>query len=313
MKVYEHPSEYRKSGFTVVTSGTFDGVHLAHQKILARVRELATENNGEIVLITFWPHPRHILYPEEPLFLINSFDEKAELLQAAGVDHLVKIPFTKEFSNWSSDRFIRDILMRDIGTDLLVIGFNHRFGKNREGSFEHLHKNQQVYGFRVEEIDRQQIDDINISSTNIRKALETGDMQLANTLMGHPYSLRGHVVQGDKIGRDLGYPTANIQTDYAQKLIPSDGVYAVEAKLPGELHKGMMYIGTRPTLNKLNRVLEVNLFDFDRDIYNLNMDIRMIGKIRGDLKFDGLDELKEQISKDKVAAERLLKQYAAKP
>ncbi len=309
MKVYNSPSEFSKTGYNVVTNGTFDGVHKGHQKILARLKELASANSGETVLITFWPHPRHVLYPDQPLSMINTLDEKIELLEKAGIDHLIKIPFTKEFSQLSSDQFIQNILIDTIGTDMLVIGYNHRFGKNREGSFDYLSQNQDKFGFEVVEISRQEIDDVSISSTNIRKALADAEIATANEFLGYPFSLRGTVVSGDGIGRTIGYPTANIHLDEPYKLIPPDGVYAIIADVEGTRRNGMLYVGWRPTVNGDKRVIEVNLFDFDGDIYNLKINVQIFDHVRGDMKFKGLEDLKTQIDKDKLATREILDRY----
>ena len=250
MKVYQGLDHFTKLPFAVVTSGTFDGVHVGHQKILARLREVARLHKGETVVITYWPHPRLIVSTDSAeLKLLSTIDEKIELLAKYQVDHLVIIPFTKEFSQLSSEQFITQILVEKIGTKKLVIGYDHRFGKNREGSFEHLKQNASTYGFDVEEIPRQDIDDVGVSSTRIRNALQEGKIHLANEYLGSPYALTGKVVAGDQIGRQLGFPTANIQLDQPYKLIPMEGIYAVKVAHQGNLYKGMLYIGTRPTID----------------------------------------------------------------
>ncbi len=268
MKIYHSLEDFTRLPSAVVTSGTFDGVHIGHQKILHRLKEIATKNGGETVVITFWPHPQMVLHPENnSLRLLNTFEEKAALLKAEGIQHLLRIEFTKEFSLISSLDFIQKILVDTIGTKKLVIGYDHRFGHNREGSFEQLQINAASYGFDVEEIPRQDVDHISVSSSKIRQALENVDIETATHLLGKPYTITGLVVKGDQLGRQLGYPTANLKIDSRYKLIPADGIYAVSVKLENHYYKGMLYIGLRPTVDGTRRVIEVNLFNFNRDIY----------------------------------------------
>lgn len=308
MKIYHGIEDFARLACAVVTSGTFDGVHVGHQKILSRLRETAAKVNGETVVITFWPHPRLVLHPEDTsLKLLNTFEEKADLLKAQGIDHLVRIPFTKEFSQLTSEEFITEIIVKTIGTKKLVIGHDHHFGKNREGSFEQLILNGPKYGFDVEEIPRQDIDHVGVSSTKIRKALEEGDIDTATHFLGGYYGLTGRVVVGDKLGRLLGYPTANIEVDTAYKLIPADGIYAVTANHEHQRYDGMLYIGNRPTVNGLKRNIEVNLFDFAKDIYGEALTVHFRKHIRGDIKFNDLEELKQQLHLDKVAALNILR------
>ena len=256
----------------MVTSGTYDGVHLGHQKILKRLNEIALKNNGETVLITYWPHPRLVLYPEQnELKLLNTFEEKADLLRAQGVNHLLRIPFTKEFSQLKSEEFIKRILVDRIGTKKLVIGYDHRFGKNREGSFEHLKKNATTYGFQVEEIPKHEVEHIGVSSSKIRTALLAGEVEKSSALLGKDYSIRGRVVKGEKIGRMIGFPTANIEIDSKHKLIPADGAYAVLIQHEDKTWKGMLNIGFRPTVGGKAKTIEVHIFDFEKEIYGDNI------------------------------------------
>jgi len=308
MKIYHGIDDFSRLAYAVVTSGTFDGVHLGHQKILSRLREIAKKNGGETVVITYWPHPRLVLHPEDDtLKLLNTFEEKAEFLKEQGIQHLIRIPFTKEFSHLSSEEFIQKILVETIGTKKLVIGYDHRFGHNREGSFEQLKINAPRYGFEVEEIPRQDVDHVGVSSSKIRKALEDGDIDTATHFLGQPYALTGRVVMGDRIGRTLGYPTANIEVDSKFKLIPADGIYAVTVRYAHKIYKGMLYIGNRPTINGMKRNIEVNLFDFNEEIYGEAVTIYIEKWIRGDMKFASLEELKVQLGKDKEAALRVLR------
>jgi riboflavin kinase/FMN adenylyltransferase len=238
--------------------------------------------------------------------LINTFEEKAELLKAQGIQHLVRIPFTKEFSQLTSHQFIKQILVETIGTKTLVIGHDHHFGKNREGSFEQLIVNGPKYGFDVEEIPRQDVDHVGVSSTKIRTALEAGDIDTANHFLGSHYSITGRVVVGDKLGRMLGFPTANIEIDTAYKLIPIDAIYAVTVVHGHSRYRGMLYIGNRPTVHGIKRNIEVNIFDFDKDIYGESLTIFFHQLIRRDRKFSDLEELKNQLHQDEAAALRIL-------
>lgn len=308
MKIYHTLEDFTRLHYGVVTSGTFDGVHVGHQKILQRLNEIAAKNNGETVVISFWPHPRLILKPEEPFMkLLNTFEEKAELLRLQGINHLIRIPFTREFSQISSQEFITKVLVDTIGTKKLVIGYDHRFGKNREGSFDQLKINAPAYGFDVEEIPKQEVDHVGVSSTRIRKALSEGDIDTANHFLGRPYSLSGRVIKGDKLGRVLGFPTANIDLDSHDKLIPAEGIYVVKVMHETKTYGGMLYIGTRPTVNGTRRSIEVNIFEFDKDIYGETLQISFMKLLRTDSKFNDLESLKHQLQKDKESSLQVLK------
>ncbi|MEK6783432.1 MAG: bifunctional riboflavin kinase/FAD synthetase [Bacteroidota bacterium] len=307
MKIYHSLDDFARLDFAIVTSGTFDGVHLGHQKILSRLKEIAGKNKGESVVITFWPHPRFVLHPDDTsLKLLNTFEEKAALLKMQGIQHLLRIQFTKEFSQLSSEEFITKILVDKIGTKKLVIGYDHRFGKNREGSFEQLKLNGPAYGFNVEEIPQQDIDHIAVSSSKIRHALAQGDLETANHLLGRSYSISGRIVRGDKLGRLMGFPTANIEIDFNYKLIPKDAIYAVEVIYEYQKFGGMLYIGNRPTVNGTKRNIEVNIFNFHKDIYGEDLTIHFIKLIRNDMKFQDLETLKHQLSEDKKSALNVL-------
>jgi riboflavin kinase/FMN adenylyltransferase len=307
MKIYHGLDDFSKLDFAVVTSGTFDGVHVGHQKILTRLKEIASRCNGETVVITFWPHPRLVLHPEDDsLKLLNTFEEKAELLKQQGVQHLIRIVFTKEFSQLTSEEFIRRILVEKIGTKKLVIGYDHHFGKNREGSFEQLVQKGPAYGFEVEEIPRQDVDHVGVSSTVIRKAIEDGDMETATHFLGNPYSITGRVIAGDKIGRQLGFPTANIEVESKYKLIPADGIYAVTLSHENQQYGGMLYIGNRPTIGSNTKSIEVNIFNFDKDVYGESLTIFIHKRTRADKKFDSLEEMKTQLYRDQVDAKQVL-------
>lgn len=307
MKIYEGLAGFTPVKNAVVTSGTFDGVHLGHQKILNRIREIARSIQGETVLITFWPHPRLVLYPaEHNLRLLSTFEEKTKMLRQFGIDHLITIPFTQEFSQMSSQEFIQKVLIEAIQTKKLVIGYDHRFGKNREGSFEYLKANSSTFGFELEEISRQDVEEIAVSSTKIRKALESGDVKTAESCLGRPYELNGLVIKGQQIGRSIGFPTANIHIPNDYKLIPKDGVYAVEAFVDGTLYKAMLNIGNRPTVDGTKKTVEANLFDFQGDLYDKQITVYFHEFLREERKFESLEALKNQLVQDQKSARSLL-------
>jgi len=300
MKIYHNINEFKAINNAVVTIGTFDGVHLGHRKIIERLKELADECNGETVILTFFPHPRMILNPEdESLKLINTMKEKAELLEKLGVDHLIITPFSRDFSNQSPESYIRDVLVNTIGTKKIVIGYDHRFGKDRQGDLTALQQYAPVYDYEVFEIPEQDINDVAVSSTLIREALLNGAIELANNFLGYPFYITGKVGRGDQIGRTIGYPTANIMIEETYKLIPDDGIFSAKVIIRGESYKGMAYIGSRPTINGITRNIEVNIFDFDTEIYGEEISMQFYNYVRGDVKFDGLEGLKIQLAKDK--------------
>lgn len=307
MRIYHHIDDFERLENAVVTIGTFDGVHQGHRKIIAGIKELAQNTGGETVLLTFFPHPRMILHPEdENIKLINTINEKAELLEQLGIDHLIITPFSRDFSNQTAEEYIRDVLVNKIGTKKIVIGYDHRFGKDRQGGLEDLLRLGPVYGFDVVEIPEQDINEVAVSSTRIRTALLANDIDQANTFLGYSFFITGTVIRGDQIGRQIGYPTANIVIEERYKLIPADGIFAVYVIIDGKAHKGMAYIGTRPTVNGLTRNIEVNIFDFNQDIYNQRIRMEFIHFVRGDIKFSSLDELKVQLAQDKVDVLALL-------
>lgn len=289
----------------VLTLGSFDGVHLGHLKVISRLNEIAKETGGESVILTFSPHPRQVLYPKENnIKLLNTMDEKIALLEKAGVDNIIFYPFTKEFSKLSYTEFVKDILIGQLGMKFLVVGYDHRFGSNREGDFTQLNELSKDFDFAIEKEEAFNLKDVNISSTKIRNALSIGDVELVRSFLGYDYSLTGKVVHGQKLGRKIGFPTANILIDNNDKLIPATGVYAVNIKIDGEMFSGMLNMGMRPTVScNGDFSIEVNIFDFNRDIYDKNIKVSFIGRIRGERKFDGVEELKTQLSKDKTAAE----------
>lgn len=303
MKIYQQLTDFHPPHFSVVTSGTFDGVHLGHQKILRRLQELATRKQGETVLLTYWPHPRLILQPDDKsLRLLTTLSGKVKLLEEMGVDHLIILPFTNELSQMSSEDFIRDILVDKIQTKTLVIGYDHKFGKNREGSFEYLQSHSHLFGFAIEEISRQDVDDLGVSSTKIRTALAQGDISTANKYLGRPYDLSGQVVKGQQIGRSLGFPTANIQIAEDYKLLPRDGAYAVHAEVNSIQYKAILNIGDRPTVDGQKKTIEAHLIDFERDLYGQELRIFFQEFLREEKKFENLDALKNQLVVDRERA-----------
>ncbi|MGI9542375.1 MAG: bifunctional riboflavin kinase/FAD synthetase [Cyclobacteriaceae bacterium] len=307
MEIYDGIENFKKVHYPVVTSGTFDGVHLGHQKILQKIKEDAKRNNGQTIILTFWPHPKFVLHPEDQsLKLLTTFEEKAELLDRLGIDHLIKIPFTKSFSQTSSDAFIKEILERKLGTKELVIGHDHRFGKNREGSFEYLKANSSKYGFKVIEIPRQDIDHIAISSTKIRSAISNHKIHMAHKLLGRPYSLAGQVVKGNRLGQTIGFPTANIEINQKYKLVPAEGAYAVKITWKEQRYDGMLNIGFRPTLGGSAKTIEVHIFNFNQIIYDEQLKVDFIKLIRKETKFADLEALQSQLKKDLKTAKRIL-------
>jgi len=307
MRIYHHIDEFVPAKNAVVTIGTFDGVHLGHRKIIEQVKQLAKESGGETVILTFFPHPRMIIHPEDQdLKMINTMDEKAHLLEQLGVDHLIITPFSRDFSNQTAEEYIRDILVNKIGTKTIVIGYDHHFGKDRQGSLADLQRLAPVYGYKVVEIPEQDIHHVAVSSTRIRQALLGDQIELANEFLGYPFFISGKVNRGDQIGRTIGYPTANILIEEPYKLIPGEGIFAVYVWLGDHKYKGMGYIGHRPTINGLTRNIEVNIFDFNQDIYTQAIRMDFLHFVRGDIKFTSLEDLTAQLGKDKEAVLVLL-------
>jgi riboflavin kinase/FMN adenylyltransferase len=307
LKIYHQLSDFKKLSNAVVTIGTFDGVHYGHQKIIKRLCELAKSTGGESVILTFFPHPRMIIDPEnKDLKLINTIKEKAEILEKLGVDHLIITPFTRDFSNLSAQEYIKKILINTLGTKKIIIGYDHRFGKDRKGGMKELEDSTKIFDFTVEEIPEQDINDVAVSSTKIRKALLAGDVSLAAEYLSYAFSINGPVIKGDKIGRTIGFPTANIFVEETYKLIPGDGIYAVTVEMESQpvtsnlkSYKGMAYIGQRPTINGMTRNIEVNIFDFDQEIYGQTIKMNFLKFLRHDQKFNGLEALKAQLHQDK--------------
>lgn len=291
----------------VLTIGTFDGVHRGHAIILDRVNELARARGGESVLVTFHPHPRFVLNPgDNSLQLLNTIDEKLEQLEKSGLDHVVVTPFDKRFSQQLAIQYVKDFLVGHFRPDVIVIGYDHRFGKDRSGGIDLLREYSEVFGYQVEEISRQMVDDIAVSSTKIRTALHDGAVETANHLLGHRYTLRGVVTKGAGIGRQIGFPTANLHVSPGYKLVPGTGVYAVSVTIDGERHGGMLNIGYRPTFEGTDKTVEVHLFDFDRAIYGERVELGFVARIRNEQPFDGPGALVEQLRADEQTARSIL-------
>lgn len=302
MRVYRDLASVGQIKNPVLTIGTFDGVHLGHRTILKKVNKIAEEIDGESVLLTFYPHPRKVLFGDDSLKLINTVEEKAELLEEEGIKHFIVHPFTREFSRLNAFEYVRDIIVSGIGAKVVVVGYDHHFGRNREGGMEQLKEYAKLFEFEVHEISAEQIDNVKVSSTKIRSAIEEGKIEQANMFLTRPFSLSGIVIKGDELGRTMGFPTANIQLS-KEKILPKDGVYAVDAIVKGNKLRGMMNIGVRPTITISDEQrVEVNIFDFNEDIYGEHIKVEVLKKIRNEKQFASLDELKTQIQNDKLMA-----------
>ncbi|CAL2081558.1 bifunctional riboflavin kinase/FAD synthetase [Tenacibaculum sp. 190524A05c] len=287
---------------TYVTIGTFDGVHIGHQKIVKDLVKQAHDNNKKSALLTFFPHPRMVLQKEASIELINTIDERKKLLEATGLDYLIIHPFSKEFSRLTALDFVRDILVNQLNVSKLIIGYDHHFGKNREGNIEQLTEYSHIYNFEVQEIPAQDIDTVAVSSTKIRRALKEGALKTANNYLGYHFTIKGKVVDGKKIGHTIGFPTANIEVKEDYKLIPKAGVYVVKSSIDSKTFYGMMNIGNRPTLNGSHQTIEVNYFDFSEDLYNQTIEIELLYFLREEEKFNSLEALADQLKRDKLAS-----------
>lgn len=303
MRVFKNLENLPRFKNAVLTIGTFDGVHKGHQKILDRIAALARANGGESILVTFNPHPRFVLQPgNKELKLLNTLEEKIALLDTYGLDNLVVAPFSKAFSQLPALAYMKNFLVENFHPHTIVIGYDHHFGINRSGNIDLLREYAPIFKYQVEQISKETIEDIDVSSTKIRKALLSGDIETGEQLLGHPYTLSGYVIKGKQIGRTIGFPTANIQLGVDYKLIPQTGVYAVYVKIGDKRFKGMLNIGFRPTVAGSEKTIEVHLLDFNEDIYGEGLEIQLVKRLRDETKFANLEELKAQITKDKVEA-----------
>ena len=313
MKVHYDLASLPQFKDAIVTMGAFDGVHKGHQQIIQRMKQLAVKVLGETIIITFHPHPRKVIssVPGE-IKQLSSIKERIHLLEAAGIDHLVIIDFNYNFSNLTAEQYVEDFLYHHFKPNTVIVGYDHHFGKGRNGNIALLQSMGNRLNFKVEEIQEQLVDNEIISSTLIRNYISDQNIARANELLGYPYQFEGFVVRGNQLGRTIGYPTANLHINDEEKLIPSNGVYAVKVKGICTNHKsieGMMNIGIRPTVDGQKKVIEVNIFNFDQDIYEQNLTVMVYEFIRGEVKFNGLEALKEQLHQDKITATKLLSNY----
>ena len=308
MKIYHDFTDFVKVPNAIVTIGTFDGVHQGHRAILSDMVNAAKSIDGETVVITFYPHPRQVLNIDSAnLRFITSQEEKIKHLEEIGIDNLIVVNFTKEFSLLPSDVFIRDYVIEKINPAKIVIGYDHHFGNNRTGDFSQLQELASQYNFEVQRIEAHDVENIAVSSTKIRHSLQRGDVEHANMLLGYQYSYVGNVVSGNKIGREIGYRTANLDVKKEFRLIEMPGVYATYVDFEDKVYKSMTYIGKKPTINACNdENIEVHIFDFDGDIYEKDVKIRFVKRIRDERKFDSLDDLKQQITLDEIQIRELL-------
>lgn len=310
MKVYHSVREFKGIDRPIVTTGTFDGIHVGHRHILERLQSIAQEVNGETVLLTFSPHPRMVLFPDDHgLKLLNTREEQINQLSRCGIDHLIIEPFTLAFAQHSALEYVRELLVDGIGVHTMVVGYDHRFGKGREGDFEMLQQFGEMFDFHVEEIPAQMIEDTNVSSTKIRNAITEGDVDTANLYLGYNYPLTGIVIEGDAIGRTLGFPTANLKLEDELKIVPGFGVYAVKVNVDGKSCKGMLNIGQRPTVSSsLERRIEVHLINESLQLYGKELALEFVAKIRDERKFENREDLIKQLQADQIAALDKLKE-----
>lgn len=301
MKIVNSIQDFKSKGKTVLTLGTFDGVHVGHKKILDRLLQHSGEVKCESVILTFFPHPRMVLQSDSGIKLLNTMDEKAQLLEKAGLQHLVIHPFDKEFSRLTAEEFVKTVLVDRFNISKIIIGHDHRFGRNRTANIDDLIEYGEIYGFDVEQISAQEIDEVSVSSTKIREALDNGDMEKANQYLGYDYFLTGTVVKGKQIGRTIGFPTANLKLSEEYKLIPKKGIYVVKSLIDGKETKGMMSIGTNPTVNGQDLSIEINYLDFEGDLYGKELKVSILHRIRDEEKFASLEILKDAIANDRLS------------
>jgi len=302
LKIYNDIPSFHSDRQTIVTIGTFDGVHIGHKGIIGRLVKTAHAKDCDSLILTFFPHPRMVLSNQNDIFLLNTLEEKIALLKATGLDHLVIHPFDEAFSRLEAEEFVKTILVDRFNVRKIIIGHDHRFGRNRAADINNLKLYGKKYHFEVAQIEAQEVDHVSVSSTKIRKALSEGDVALANSYLGYSYFLTGTVVEGKRLGRTIGYPTANLQIDEPYKMLPKIGVYVVESIINGQAVSGMMNIGTNPTVEGQKVSIEIHYFDFDADLYGVKLQVSCLYRIRDEHKFASLQLLKEQLSKDKISA-----------
>lgn len=307
MNIFHNIQDFKPNRPTVATLGTFDGVHLGHKKIIERLTQEAEKNTVESLVLTFFPHPRMVLQGNSDIQLLNTIQEKAELLESIGLQNLIIHPFDQSFSQLGAEEFVKTILVDRFNIKKIIIGHDHRFGKNRSADINDLIAYGKIYDFEVEQISAEEVDEVSISSTKIRKALLSGDIQLANEYLGYNYFITGTVVKGRQLGRTIGFPTANLKIEEDYKLIPLNGVYIVKSYWNGKEVFGMMNIGTNPTVDGKERTIETNFLDFEEDLYDKEMRIYFLQRIRSEEKFDSIDTLKAEIENDKVITQNFIK------
>ena len=308
MKIFNSIKSFHVTKPTIVTIGTFDGVHLGHRKILEQITKSAHALDCESLVLTFFPHPRMVLQEGTEMKQLNTLDEKINLLDSLGIDNLVVHPFDKDFSRLTAEEFVKEVLVDVFQIKKIIIGHDHRFGRNRTANIDDLITFGETYGFEVEQISAEEIDEVSISSTKIRNALLEGNIELATTYLGYNYSLTGIVSKGKHLGSTIGYPTANIKIEESYKLIPLNGVYIAKSILEEKTVYGMMNIGTRPTVDGTTQTIEINFFDFKQDLYNQKITVSLLLRMRSEQKFESVDALKNQLGKDKIMAENYLSQ-----
>ena len=308
MKIFHSIKSFSAAKPTIVTIGTFDGVHLGHKKILEQITKSAHDLNCESLVLTFFPHPRMVLQEDTEMKQLNTLDEKIELLDNLGIDNLIVHPFDKEFSRLTAEEFVKEVLVDVFKIKKIIIGHDHRFGRNRTANIDDLIDFGETYGFEVEQISAEEINEVSISSTKIRNALLEGNIELATTCLGYNYSLTGIISKGKQLGTTIGYPTANIKIEEDYKLIPLNGVYVAKSILNEKPIFGMMNIGTRPTVDGTTKTIEINFFDFKQDLYEQKITVSLLHRMRSEQKFESVDALKNQLSKDKTRAENYIRQ-----
>jgi len=302
MKTFHSIESFTLKTPTVLTIGTFDGIHIGHKKILKQLISTAKKQQLQSLVLTFFPHPRMVLQKDSNIKLIHTIDERAEILDALGLDNLVIQPFSKEFSRLTATEFVRDILVYQLNVKHIIVGYDHRFGRNRTANIDSLKEFGEIYDFTVEEISAQDIDAVSVSSTKIRRALEQGNLQIANSYLGTNFQLKGTVAKGKGIGKTIHFPTANINIAEEYKMIPKNGVYIAKASIDGNTYFGMMNIGNNPTINGTTQSIEIHLFNFNEDIYHKEISVSILKRIRDEHKFDSIEILQSQLKKDKLEA-----------
>ncbi len=309
LKIFHSINDFSSTKKTILTLGTFDGVHIGHKKILKKLTQNTENQKYESLVLTFFPHPRMVLQEHSDIKLLNTIDEKIDLLEKIGIENLVIHPFDEAFSRLTAEEFVSNILVDRFHIQKIVIGHDHRFGRNRTANIDDLIAYGKEYGFEVEQISVQEINDISVSSTKIRNALLEGDMALANDYLGYNYFLTGSIIQGKQLGRTIGFPTANLKIEENYKLIPQNGVYIVKSIIDGQSVFGMMNIGFNPTVDGQKQSIEIHYFDFNADLYNQKISVSILQRIRSEQKFESVDLLKEQLEKDKKTALAFLNKF----